>query len=359
MSETPAQPVTAAEAAQRLAPFASEPVWLLAVSGGPDSMALMALVAHWRALHPHPTPDVQVAVVDHRLRAESGDEALFVQREAARLGVPCVILPVEAARPSRPHGGVLAWARDQRYALLAAHARACGARLVMTAHTLEDQAETVLMRLGRGSGLSGLAGMRRRAGLPGQAGIDLARPWLDLPKAALIATCAEQRMPFVRDPSNHNARFARARWRSLAGPLAAEGVTADRLARLAERLQRADDALAALANRAFQAALVPATPAGNLPDAPAAGLTLDPRGLAQLEREILVRVLLRATHAPPSALHRVERAAERLSHALCTGDGRFRQTLAGHVVRLGDDGLTIAREPPRRRGRREMAVGIV
>jgi tRNA(Ile)-lysidine synthase len=125
--------------------------------------------------------------------------------------------------------------------LLADHARAIGAEVVVTAHHLDDQAETVLFRLLRGSGLSGLAGIAARTT---RDGLNLARPLLGLAKADLVAYCEEEGVSFVRDPANEDPRFARTRMRGMMAMLAAEGLDAPALARLARRAAQIDDVLA-------------------------------------------------------------------------------------------------------------------
>ena len=161
-----------------------------AVSGGPDSMALMHLLARWRATAER--PPVLVATIDHGLRPEAADEAAFVAREAAALGLPHRILAWTGDKPS---AGIQEAAREARYRLLVAHAREEGASHLVTAHTLDDQAETVLMRLSRGSGLSGLAGMRPETD---RQGIRHARPLLDWPKARLLDLCHGAGLAFRR-----------------------------------------------------------------------------------------------------------------------------------------------------------------
>src|SRR5690606_3498551 len=122
--------------------------------------------------------------------------------------------------------------REARYRLLVQCAREAGASHLVTAHTLDDQAETILMRMARGSGLAGLAGMRAETD---REGICHVRPLLEWPKASLLTLCREQGWAFVGDPSNEDARFARVRWRRIMPLLAEEGLTAERLARLGER----------------------------------------------------------------------------------------------------------------------------
>jgi tRNA(Ile)-lysidine synthase len=203
---------------------------LLAVSGGPDSTALMHAAA---ALREASGASVAVATVDHGLRPGSDAEAADVGRAARTLGLPHTRLPWAGPKPGT---GLQEAARDVRYALLSAHAAAIGAGLVLTGHTRDDQAETVLMRLAAGSGLAGLAGMRAERALA--PGLVLGRPFLHLPKAILVAWCEARGLAYLRDPSNADPRFARGRLRDAWPVLEREGLTPARLARLAERAAR-------------------------------------------------------------------------------------------------------------------------
>jgi len=170
---------------------------LLAVSGGPDSMAMLDIVRRcW-------TGQAMAATVDHGLRAESAAEAEMVARYCADVGVPHATL-----RPSVPITGSLqSAARAVRYALLRGHADQCGAAFIVTAHHADDQLETMLMRLARGSGVDGLAGVRARND-------KIIRPMLGCRKAELVAYCQQQSVPSISDPSNANSDFDRVRMRS-------------------------------------------------------------------------------------------------------------------------------------------------
>lgn len=235
-------PVTAAEAAAWFADLAACKALVLAVSGGPDSTALCLLAARWRAALEN-GPALLVVTVDHGLRPEARGEAAAVKRFAVSLGLPHRTLRWTGAKPVT---GLQEAARDARYGLLAATAARAGARYVLTAHTFDDQAETVLFRLARGTGLSGLAGMARVAPLPGGGGeIGLVRPFLDVPKARLIATLQAADVSYAEDRSNRDPRFTRVRLRAALPALAAEGLTAQRLVRLAKRARRADYAIEA------------------------------------------------------------------------------------------------------------------
>ncbi len=215
-----------------LDPLAPEKRIALAVSGGPDSLALL-LLAH--AARPG---DVVAATVDHRLRLESRDEARMVAQLCERLRIRHVILDVDVADDP---AGLQAAARAVRYAALARFAAAEGASYLATAHHLDDQAETLLMRLARGSGVAGLSGVRRSRPLDDAPGITLIRPLLDWHKAELEEIVAAARLRPVRDPSNHNPRFDRTRARTL---LTQGWPKAERLAAVADRLADADEALA-------------------------------------------------------------------------------------------------------------------
>ncbi len=141
-------PIAPDEADAAFEPLAKFEHVVLAVSGGPDSMALLTLAAEWRQRRNGASPSLSVATVDHGLRPESPREAEFVASEAGRLGLPHVTLPWTGEKPSR---GIPDAARRARYRLLDDHARALSASdvAVVTAHHQGDQAETFAMRLAR------------------------------------------------------------------------------------------------------------------------------------------------------------------------------------------------------------------
>ncbi|WP_232628990.1 tRNA lysidine(34) synthetase TilS [Methylobacterium sp. Leaf118] len=335
---TPADPSASRDGplARALAPVldgAGGPI-LLAVSGGPDSTALMHAAAARG-----PAGGLFVATVDHGLRADSAAEARAVGARAGTLGLPHAVLTWDAPRRG---SRVQAEARAARYRLLALHARGIGAGLVLTAHTRDDQAETVLLRLIAGSGPGGLAGMRPER--PLAEGVRLARPFLALPKADLVAYCAAHTLPFATDPSNADERFARARLRRLLPLLESEGLGAVRLARLATRAARDEAALSARA----AAVLI------NLRRHGPEGWCLDGRRLAREPEAVVLRVLDAALDAvaespAPKRLERLERLVlDAVLPAL--GEGRaLRRTLRGVLVSVGPSGtVRLAPAPPRR-----------
>jgi tRNA(Ile)-lysidine synthase len=334
-------PLTEAEAEALFSALAAEERLLVAVSGGPDSVALLALLAGW-ARGAAGRPEIHAATVDHGLRPEAAAEAAMVGRLCLRLAVPHAVLRWEGEKPG---SGLQEQARLARYALLAEQARALGGAAIVTAHTLDDQAETLLMRMAKGSGPTGLAGMRLR-GI--KEGVPLARPLLGVAKARLVATCRSRGLDFASDPSNQDPRFARVRWRRLMPLLGEEGLTSARLGQLAMRLARAEQALEQRAT-----VLLPA-----LSTRGDDGLRLDFAGLCREPDEIVIRVLARTlaavqpvdAQAAEMRLERLESCALALAEAV-RGGAPLRRTLAGSVLRLSGDGvLTLAREPPRRRG---------
>ena len=197
----------------------------VAVSGGPDSLALLILAAEARAGR------VEAATVDHALRAESSAEAEMVGRVCQRLGVPHAILTADW--DERPETAIQEKARAMRYRLLDDWARQRDLDAILTAHHLDDQAETLLMRLARGAGVKGLAGMR-------PAG-RVVRPLLGWRHSELEAVCAAAGIEPARDPSNDDEQFERVRIRkSLA---ASDWLDPLALAASAAHLAAADEAL--------------------------------------------------------------------------------------------------------------------
>ena len=332
-------PLKLSELGSLFADLADLPVLLLAVSGGPDSTALLLLASRWRKSSKS-GPTLVAVTVDHGLRVQARREALDVQRLSRKLGVAHRTLRWVGRKPKT---GLQQAARVARYALLAKAAKAAGAHHVLTAHTLDDQAETVLIRLVRGSGIGGLAAMARVSALPSDPTISLVRPLLDVPKARLLATLRQARIGFADDPSNRDPRFTRARLRAAMPALEGEGLTAQRLAQLARRLRRAEAALAAMAGDAF-AELAPG------PWAEAGPIEFPAESYAKLPAEIGLRVLGRAIaivgNEGPVELGKLEALYAAL--VATSEEVRLRRTLAGAVVTLADGRLRVERAPARR-----------
>ncbi len=229
--------ITDAALLNAFAPLEGFPSAALAVSGGPDSMALMHLASRWLSLQGRGPGTIAVLTVDHGLRPESAAEAAFVAAQAERLGFAHATLRWDGEKPNT---GIQAAARRARYSLMTAY---CGSRNIAclaTAHTEDDQAETFLMRLRRGSGLDGLAAM---AAVSAHGGVPVVRPLLGVSKARITAYLRSLAIPYVSDPSNASMHFERVRLRHAMKALAAAGITPPAIARSASRLGRSREAL--------------------------------------------------------------------------------------------------------------------
>ena len=307
---------------------------VLAVSGGPDSTALLLLAARWTQ---RPT-NLAVATVDHDLRADSRAEAQAVAKLSARLGLPhrTLVWDHQGQRFTQARG------RQARYDLLAECAHAIGADTIVTAHHADDQAETVLMRLTRGSGPAGLAGM---AALSQRGDLTIARPLLCIPKDDLIAHCAAQGQACFDDPGNLSGPSRRAGLRALAPLLARHGLDRARLLRLAARATRAEQALALAHHAALQQLGI--TRSSTSTSLPSAALLAWPD-------ELVLRVLLGeiARLVPSRAAPRLERAEALLAVLRASPQSRdFRgATLGGVMLRWTKDALILTPERPRAAG---------
>jgi len=332
---TKAAPVSATEAKSLFGDLASSPGLLLAVSGGPDSTALMWLAARWRKSLKI-KPRLIAVTVDHGLRKKSKHEAKTVRKQARKLGIEHRILNWTGMKPKT---AIQENARRARYRLLAEAAKAAGAAHVLTAHTLDDQAETVLMRMARGSGMAGLAGMARRSRLDG---LILVRPFLDLPKARLIATLDKAKVSFADDPSNADPRFTRARLRPLMRKLAEEGLDARRLSLLARRLRRADAAIEAEVDRVMAGWAV----ADGRIAVPAAEFAALP---GEIALRALGRSIARCGDEGPAELGKLESLlAAAWPAAQKPQKTPFRRTLAGALLTIAGGQMLVEQAPARR-----------
>jgi tRNA(Ile)-lysidine synthase len=356
-------PISAPRANRLFADWKGAPAIVLAVSGGPDSIALMWLAARWRRRLAR-GPRLIAVTVDHGLRAEAAREAREVKRLARALDLPHRTMRWTGAKPKT---GLPAAARTARYRLLAQAARSSGATHILTAHTRDDQAETLLMRLFRGSGIAGLAAM---APVTEREGVLLARPFLNVSKSQLVATLKRAKVGFAEDPTNRDTHFTRPRIRAVMPVLAAEGGDARSLARLASRLARANAAVEVLVDGAerYLALKHPAPRDLAIRErrALASGSeasSFDAKAFAKMPEEIRLRLLLRAIdrfgHEGPAELGKVETLLSALDRALAENAGASRprlkqkqglkQTLAGALVSLIDGRISVAPAPPRRR----------
>ncbi len=327
----PDQPISEAHfgAVMRRLGLASSDAVAVAVSGGADSMALALLADGWgervTALH-----------VDHGLRPGSAAEADQVARWLAARGIPCRIL---RWRGEKPRTRVQETARTARYRLLEDWCREHGVAALLLAHQADDLAETFLFRLGRGSGLYGLAAMMPSAPplTPGERLPCRYRPLLDWPKRRLVATCRAAGQAWLEDPGNRDPAYARTRIRALLAAPPLPELGGERLAAVARRLGRARAAL----EQAVAAHL-------------AAHVRIDARGHAITPRsaflgapeEVILRALAQLLTVLGGRLYPPRQ--NRLEHALdALRAARFRGlSLAGCLIRPHRGGdLLICREP--------------
>ena len=343
--------ISAQDAKRLFADWKAVPAIVLAVSGGPDSLALMWLAVRWRGALAR-GPQLLAVTVDHGLRAESAAEARAVKRLARSLELPHRTMRWTGAKPKT---GLPAAARAARYHLLAQAARASGATHVFTAHTRDDQAETLLMRMLRGSGIAGLAAMARQSE---RDGVLLARPLLHVAKSQLVATLKKARIGFADDPTNRDLNFTRPRIRAVMPALAAEGGDARNLARLASRLARANAAVEVLVDGAERyLALRDREARHSGPGAQAFDAKIfDFQTFARMPEEIRLRLLLRAIerfgHEGPAELGKVEALLSALDGMVAENPGprrpMLKRTLAGALVSLTDGRIRVGPAPPRR-----------
>jgi tRNA(Ile)-lysidine synthase len=317
------------------APLANAKGLLLAVSGGPDSTALLIMAAHWAQRLGR--PNIEVATVDHGLRSSARGEAEAVGEHAGRRGFKHHLIEW---RGEKPTSRIQERAREARYRLLAERALERGADHVVTAHHADDQSETILFRLLRGSAVAGLKGMEMFAA---RDGVTLARPLLSLRKSDLIAYCRDHGEGVVDDPTNRDPRFARTR---LAVLLAEQGFGPVEAERLSRRAARIEEAVARATDCAAER-LQWGSP----------GAIRDAKALFNEPREIVLRLLrleiarVGKREAMSVRLEQIEAVGEALLRADARG-AAFRTTLGGTSLCLTEKGaLRIDRAPPRRNKR--------
>lgn len=299
---------------------------LLAVSGGSDSIALMRLAA---PLHKSGRSRIDVATVDHRLRAASREEAEFVGRAARELGLGHEILEWNGRKPET---GIQEAARQARYFLLAEHASRIGAGAIVTAHTADDQAETVLMRAARGSGPRGLGAMNPDTLVAAgpSAPLRLLRPLLGVRRRRLIEHLERAGARFIDDPSNRDPSFERVRVRSALCQLDCHGVlSVDALVITAAEMRGAAARLAACENDRFAAL-------GGVFDA-LGGAVISVEGVSDADAPLIARLV-----AAVSGASRRPKDSVALS-MLRTAQRQGRATLCGALIRV-DGVIRICRE---------------
>jgi tRNA(Ile)-lysidine synthase len=284
----------------------------IAVSGGPDSLALLLLA------HANFRGRICAATVDHQLRLESAEEARFVAKICAERDIPHATL-----HPAQPiSGNIQSAARAVRYGLLKDWAARHQCRWIATAHHAEDQLETLLMRMARGSGVAGMAGIRSVNG-------NIIRPVLGFSKAELITICVEAGITPVEDPSNTDREFDRVRmreWLALGHPVGVEGPT-----RTAHALAEAAEALDWMLVELETARCVEFE----------SRLEIDP---SNLPRELQRRLLFSALRRLDPELTPRGPALDAALSALTSG----RKVTLGNILCVGGQIWQISAAPPRR-----------
>ena len=300
-----------AVAMSSFSPFEVPPRLAVAVSGGADSLALCLLADRWARQR---GGAVLALTVDHGLRPESIGEATQV---AAWLDARTMAHETLTWRQTAPAQIRQTTARAARYALLEAACRRHRIWHLLLGHTADDQAETLLMRLAKGSGVDGLAGIAPVRETPW---LRLLRPLLGQPKARLLATCRAAGQGWIKDPSNHDQRFTRGRLRTVETALAAEGLTSASLALSTQRLGRTRAALEG-GTAELLAAIAAFRPEGYA--------LIDRAGLLaaqdEFARRALARLLVTLGGSPyPPRFQRLDRL-----FAAVRADGPIHRTLAG------------------------------
>ena len=256
-------------------PDGAPPVMGVAVSGGGDSMALLDLLRRWGQ------SDLKIVSVNHGLRPEAEDELALVADYAQQHGLRHDILAWQWDKA----GNLQQAAREGRRSLIAAWAQAQGVRYVALGHTKDDQAETFLMRLARGSGLDGLSAM---APVNSSDPVSWLRPLLDVPRETLRDHLRAQEIDWAEDPSNEDPRFDRVKARQMMATLAPLGLTTDRLAQTAAHLRGERDVSAWALNTAAQK--YARLDAGDVVLSPEAANTLPEALFSRLMAEALLEV---------------------------------------------------------------------
>lgn len=316
----------------------------VAVSGGGDSLALMHLLRGW-AKKTRREPPI-VLTVDHGLQPGSATDARKVLRWARAAGLKAHVLTWQG---NKPNADLEAEARQARYRLMGEWCRKHGIATLYFGHTRDDQAETFLMRLARGSGLDGLAAMRAVSAYPLQGFEELyvARPLIDFERVALRAHLSACKQDWIDDPMNADPRFSRVRIREAMDSLEAAGLTAARIAGAASHLSRAREALDAVTAAVLKRVC---RPEGDTVLVEAGALLSAPR---EIGLRALARILM--TVSGQDYRPRFERL-ERLFDAMAEdalGAGRTLHgcriaPASGSRAYFGTDTLVIAPEKPRK-----------
>jgi len=300
--------------------------YAVALSGGPDSMALAHLLIEWAQAH---QKKLYLLTVDHGLRPEAKAEAQMIAHWAASLEKNFIHHEILTWAGEKPPTGIMEAARSARYHLMATYCHDHKINTLFIAHHQDDQAETFLIRLSKGSGLDGLAAMGTTRQYNDE--LILARPLLNVSKQEIIDYCTVQNLPTINDPSNQNSDYLRPRLRASMQVLEQEGLSAKRLAMTAKRMARARRALEEITQRTYAECLI---------DNDTQKTILDFDRLHQEPEEIGLRVLqmvLESARIDADYQVRMEKLEE-LFAAIWHQSSDFKpRTLGGYVFSLKSD----------------------
>lgn len=314
------------EAARRLIPFRAGVV--CAVSGGPDSVAMTHALIRINEIHQCEWR-IAIAHFDHQLRADSAADAEFVRELAQEWNVRFVTTSQNVRAAAEETGtSIETAAREERYAFLCRAAKTCSAGYVSLAHHADDQAETVLHRILRGTGLRGLAGMPEQRNLTSDGDTVLVRPMLGLRKQDILAYCDDSKLPFRVDATNDDPNAAtRNRIRQELIPLIERVINPKVGAALVQLAQQADQAAKAL--RAQAEAALNKFGSQTEPDA----WTLEVRPIVGLQNALRTELLATVLEKLGVAMQSIGHERIQAANELIDGDGRLRRIeLSGQVT---------------------------
>jgi tRNA(Ile)-lysidine synthase len=298
----------------------------IATSGGADSMCLALLAAQWAQQF---SVKIVCLIVNHNLRAEAGEEAQIIADFLNKQGMESHILEWVGDKPT---SGIQNNAREARYCLLCEWCNQHNVEILLTAHNMHDQAETIMMRIQHGTGIDGLAGIPVYTE---RQGVKIIRPLLRYSRQQILATLQASNWQYIEDPSNSNNKFTRVKIRQLLEKLDAENLLANRLNTLASNAARAVSFINKFVNKTLK----------NIAKKKRLGyITLDFEKFIELEEEIALRVLCRvfnyfnkADYAP--RLESLIYVYKQIKHGV-----KFHITLAGCEVKGDGNMITIWRE---------------
>ena len=306
--------------------YESKPI-ALAVSGGPDSTALMFLVSKSKKIKKN---DVTILTVDHALRKESKSEVDLVKSNAKRIGFKCKILKWNGVKPS---SGIQEAARKARYSLMLSWCEKNSVNQLFLAHHLDDQVETFLMRLSKGSGVDGLSSM---SNITINSSISLIRPFLEIPKNKLIVIANFSKMKWISDPSNLNSSYQRSRMRKLLPIFSEEGIDPHHINLVIKRMNSAKEALNEIVNANIDKYVK------NMNDI---SYSLSYESFNKLSPEILLRILERLIMISSGSIYPPRRSKlEKIHSWLIKENEVSAKTLSGTVIRKRKDYVIFYRE---------------